>query len=313
INLKLAKLAHTQWMWGQLAAKLVRIGVHDQLAAAGKPAGKELTGDEQRWQSVADLVLTLAPDVGTSTNINPAMDEKVFGPETEEDWERVLELRERLRPAVAPTDDPWSRHIRFDITEANCMSATGSFGKMGDFVGVPLLPMMTIYDFFIKRALDQLYYDLYWGAGFVLVGTPSGVTLAPEGAQHSWKSDIQMPNLITWEPSFPIELDWILCDAIRRHFERDDEDRKGVLIRAVTRALRQDTLLEWLRRQARFKKDLPEGAELVARRGEGGLPEDEVPAVSDEEIFRVLREEIGRASRRDSDVSSEGVTGKKNT
>src|SRR5690606_40278258 len=81
----------------------------------------------------------------------------------------------------------------------------------------------------------------------------------------------------------------------------------------VTRALRQDTLLEWLRRQARFKKDLPEGAELAARRGEGGLPEDEVPAVSDEEIFRVLREEIGRASRRDSDVSSEGVTGKKNT
>src|SRR5690606_13566744 len=32
INLKLAPVTHTQWMWGQLAAKLVRIGVYDELA-----------------------------------------------------------------------------------------------------------------------------------------------------------------------------------------------------------------------------------------------------------------------------------------
>ena len=70
---------------------------------------------------------------------------------------------------------------------------------------------MTVYDFFIKRALDQLYYNLYWGAEFVIMGTPSGVTLSPEGAQHSWKSDIQIPNLITWEPTFAVEMDWILC------------------------------------------------------------------------------------------------------
>ena len=44
---------------------------------------------------------------------------------------------------------------------------------------LPFFPLMTVYDFFIKRALDQLYYNLYWGSSFVLVGTPSGVTLAP--------------------------------------------------------------------------------------------------------------------------------------
>ncbi|MBI5852136.1 MAG: pyruvate dehydrogenase [Planctomycetes bacterium] len=292
INLKLAPLAHTQWMWGQLASKLIRIGVHDELAKAGKPAGRDLDAHDQRWGPVADLVLTMAPDVGTSTNINPAMDHKVFGPESEIDWEELLAARERNRPQVAPTDEAWSRHIRFDIAEANCTSAMGSFGKMAHFAGVPLLPMMTVYDFFIKRALDQLYYDLYWNSSFVLVGTPSGVTLAPEGAQHSWKSDIQMPNLVTWEPSFAHEIDWILCDAMRRHFAGDDAGRKGVLIRAVTRALRQDLLLSCLRRQARSKSDLPAGALLAARAGDGGLPEQEVPARTDRELLEALRADV---------------------
>ena len=49
----------------------------------------------------------------------------------------------------------------------------------------------------------------------MILGTPSGVTLSSEGAQHSWKSDIQIPNLITWEPFFGLEMDWILADAIQ--------------------------------------------------------------------------------------------------
>ncbi len=292
INLKLVPLAHTQWMWGQCAAKLVRIGVHDELARAGKDPGRQLSAAEKRWNSVADLLLTMAPDVGTSTNINPAMDEKIYGPSAEQDWQKQYALQERLRPGLAPTDEAWTRHIRFEIAEANCMSAAGSFGKMGDLAGIPFLPMMTVYDFFIKRALDQLYYDLYWGAGFVLVGTPSGVTLAPEGAQHSWKSDLQIPNLVTWEPSFAQELDWILCDAIRRHMTGDNSGRKGVLIRCVTRGIKQELLLKNLRRQVRFKRELPQGALLGASAADGGLPEAEVPALADQEILNALREDV---------------------
>lgn len=296
INLKLAPVTHTQWMWGQLAAKLVRIGVWDELAAAGmeKKAGKAPTDREARWGPMADLMMTMAPDVGTSTNINPAMDEKIFGPKAEENWERELQVHERLRPELAPTDEAWTRHIRFEIAEANCMSALGSFGKMGPLVGIPFLPMMTVYDFFIKRALDQLYYDLYWGSSFILVGTPSGVTLSPEGAQHSWKSDIQIPNLVTWEPAFAVELDWILCDAIRRHFEGDNEGRKGVLVRCVTRALEQGILLKNLRRQVRYKTDMPEGAELGTSSADGGLNEAEVPHRKDGEILASLREDALR-------------------
>jgi pyruvate dehydrogenase E1 component len=292
INLKLAPVAHTQWMWGQLAAKLVRIGVRDELVRAGKPAGKELTPAEEQWNAAADLVLTMAPDVGTSTNINPAMDEKIYGPDFEENLEQKYDLHERLRPELHPTDEAWTRHIRFEIAEANCMSAAGAFGKMGDIAGVPYLPMMTVYDFFIKRALDQLYYNLYWGSSFVLVGTPSGVTLAPEGAQHSWKSDIQIPNLITWEPSFCQELDWILCDAVARHINGDNEGRRGVLIRAVTRGVRQDLLIKNLRRQVRFKRDLPAGAALGVSGADGGLPEPEVPSVADAEILAAIRSDV---------------------
>lgn len=294
INLKLAPTTHTQWMWGQLAAKLVRIGVYDELAKAGKEgkAGKAPTADESKWNPLADLMMTMAPDVGTSTNINPAMDEKIFGPKHDENWESKLDLHERLRPELAPTDEAWTRHIRFEIAEANCMSAVGSFGKMDHVAGIPFLPMMTVYDFFIKRALDQLYYDLYWGSSFVLVGTPSGITLAPEGAQHSWKSDIQIPNLITWEPAFAVELEWILCDAIRRHFAHDNKGRSGVLVRAVTRALHQKDLLDWLKKQAKWKRELPAGAELGLTAQDGGLHEAEVPHAGDAEILAALKHDV---------------------
>ncbi|MCR9245765.1 MAG: pyruvate dehydrogenase [bacterium] len=294
INLKLAPITHTQWMWGQLAAKLVRIGVYDELSKAGKAkkAGKDLTADEAKWNPLADLMMTMAPDVGTSTNINPAMDEKIFGPKHDENWENKLDLHERLRPELAPTDEAWTRHIRFEIAEANCMSAAGSFGKMDHVAGIPFLPMMTVYDFFIKRALDQLYYDLYWGSSFVLVGTPSGITLSPEGAQHSWKSDIQIPNLITWEPAFAIEMEWILCDAIRRHFTRDNQGRSGVLLRAVTRALDQKMLLTWLRRQTVNKIDLPDGVEMGLTAQDGGLHEAEVSHKDDKTIMAQLKDDV---------------------
>ncbi|TAJ13912.1 MAG: pyruvate dehydrogenase [Planctomycetota bacterium] len=259
IDLSLYPQAHTQWMWGQLAAKLVRISTF----GAGGPAlgdkqEKPLSEDEKRWRAAAEYVLTLSPDVGTSTNIAPAMDSRVYGPNVEGNVEEF----DARHPELHTTNAAWTRHIRFEIAEANCMSAVGSFGKMAHYTGQPFFPVMTVYDFFIKRALDQLYYNLYWGAEFVIIGTPSGVTLSSEGAQHSWKSDLQIPNLITWEPVFAIEMDWILSDAIRRHMLDENEGRRGVLIRAVTKSLRQGLLLEHVRRHAASKRALPSEAKL---------------------------------------------------
>ncbi len=252
IDMSLLPIAHTQWMWGQIAGKLVRIGAHDEMTAVGLDPGRDLTDQEKPWSQVADLVLTLSPDVGTSTNINPTMDGKIYGPEFAKDVEMELDMSERGRPKLGPTEAAHARHIRFDISEQATMSATGSLGMSGTFFGVPLLPMMTVYDFFIKRALDQLYYNLYWRSGFLLMATPSGVSLAPEGAQHSWKSDIQMPSMVTWEPYYPQEMEWILCDTVRRHALGDNVDREGVLVRAVTIGVRPKTMLKHLRTQARY-------------------------------------------------------------
>ncbi len=247
IDLSLFPSAHTQWMWGQLAAKLVRIGTADE---GGPHTGStELSANESRWKTAADFVLTLSPDVGTSTNISGAMDSRIYGPDGLKPLDSELHMKLR-HPQLVTHSERWTRHIRFEIAEANCMSAAGSFGKLGHYLGLPFFPIMTVYDFFIKRALDQLYYNLYWGAEFIILGTPSGTTLSSEGAQHSWKSDIQMPNLVTWEPLFAIEMDWILSDAIRRQMEDDNAGRRGVLVRAVTRALAQRTLLEHVRQQA---------------------------------------------------------------
>ena len=259
LSLKYLPLVHTQYVWGQLAAKIIRIGnqYHPERTGTQGEDHKALVGDEARWGPAADLVMTMAPDVGTSTNINPAMDDKIYGPDTEDHEER-LGVRDRRRPQLAPHDEPWSRHIRFEIAEANCMSAVGAFGKMRDHVGLPFFPIMTVYDFFIKRAFDQLYYNLYWASSFVVVGTPSGVTLAPEGAQHSWKSDIAMPNIIIWEPFYALEMDWILSDAMRRHYTGDNKGRTGVIIRAVTRAYRQAELLDRLKKARRFAAESEE-------------------------------------------------------
>jgi pyruvate dehydrogenase E1 component len=266
IDTKLFPHTHTQWMWGQLAAKLVRIGTSAEMRREHGKGIPDLTKKEMQWEACADLIMTMSPDVGTSTQLNPVMDDRVYGVHGEGETEAAeMEVRKghgKKRPALLPTSEPWTRHIRFEIAEANCMSAVGAFGMMGHYAGVPFFPIMTVYDFFIKRALDQLFYNLYWGAEFVILGTPSGVSLSSEGAQHSWKSDIQIPNLITWEPIFSIEVDWVLCESIRRHFNDENEGRKGILIRAVTRGVEQKELVTRLRRHPRFRSN-PEDLESV--------------------------------------------------
>lgn len=292
IDLSLFPLAHTQWMWGQIAAKIVRIGTNDEGGPQTAVSAKALSADESRWKTAADMVLTLSPDVGTSTNISPGMDKRIYGPDYQGDLEEELAVSYK-HPELAPQSDAWTRHVRFEIAEANCMSAAGAFGKLGHYIGIPLMPMMTVYDFFIKRALDQLYYNLYWGSEFVILGTPSGTTLSSEGAQHSWKSDIQIPNLITWEPTFAIEMDWVLSDALRRQMMDENEGRRGVLVRAVTRGVQQSLLLQHVRMQARSKVD---GAVTGALKPKDGgdewrdaIDESTVETRSDAELLERVR------------------------
>ena len=283
---------HTQWMLGQLTAKLTRISNTSLDETKLTANQKALTANEKPFKLPGELFISMAPDVGTSTNLNPAMDGKIFGAPVVVDHETDLGVKDHKLPDLVPGEEESDRFLRFEIAEGNVMSCVGAFGKMRDFLGIPIIPLMTVYDFFIKRALDQYFYNLYWKSSFICVGTPSGVTLSPEGAQHGWKSDIQIPNQITWEPYFCIELDWIMCDTIKRHVLNDNAGRTGTLLRLVTRGAEQKDMMTYLKKQARFKS----GLEGMLARSEfpvaGGANEEEVAALDDASILTTIREEV---------------------
>lgn len=292
INTKMASYPHTQWMLGQLTAKLTRIAntpLDEKKLSKGQ---KPLSETELPWKVPGELMVSMAPDVGTSTNLNPAMDGKIFGAPVVPDFEQDLGVKDAKLPDLVPGEDVSDRYLRFEIAEGNVMSCVGSFGRIRDLLGVPIMPLMTVYDFFIKRALDQYFYNLYWKSSFICVGTPSGVTLSPEGAQHGWKSDFQIPNQITWEPFYCQELDWILSDSIRRHMFYDNEGRTGVLIRGVTRGVEQKDFLRYLKMQARFKSD---NTHLLCRSDyplSGATDESTLSTVDEESMLETVRNEV---------------------
>jgi pyruvate dehydrogenase E1 component len=98
----------------------------------------------------------------------------------------------------------------------------------------------TVYDPFVCRGLDALIYALYNGARFVVVGTPSGVSLAPEGGAHQStitpSIGIELPGLTLAEPAYATALDWLLCDGLAR-LARPDGD--SLYLRLSTRPLDQ--------------------------------------------------------------------------
>ena len=289
ISLKMASYPHTQWMLGQCTAKLTRIA---NTTMDGKGEQKPLPPEERPWKIPAEMLVSMAPDVGTSTNLNPAMDGKIFGAPVTPDWESDLGVKDKKTPDLVPGEENSDRFLRFEIAEGNVMSCVGSYGKVKDFIGVPILPLMTVYDFFIKRAHDQYFYNVYWKSSFILVGTPSGVTLSPEGAQHGWKSDLQIPNQITWEPFFCQELDWILCESIRRHMHADNEGRQGVLIRGVTRGVEQKLFQANLRKQMRFKADQSQPLHPAGLAVAGAVDETGVANIAEEDMMEQVRQDV---------------------
>jgi pyruvate dehydrogenase E1 component len=289
INLKMVSYPHTQWMLGQLTAKLTRVA---NTSAKDGGDSKPLTDFEKSFKVPSELFVSMAPDVGTSTNLNPAMDGKVFGATEIEDYEKEFQVKDTTLPDLVPGQDASDRFIRFEIAECNVMSCVGSFGQIRDLLGIPLLPLMNVYDFFVKRALDQYFYNLYWRSNFILGGTPAGVTLSPEGAQHGWKSDIQIPNQIVWEPFFCQELDWIFCETLKRHFYYDSEERNGVHIRCVTRGADQKEFLKRLKTQRRFKID---PSQVLSPQGvtyDGAIEESQVESLSEKEIYDQVRLDV---------------------
>jgi pyruvate dehydrogenase E1 component len=110
------------------------------------------------------------------------------------------------------------QHIELGIAEVNLVGLLGELGATWSRDGQPLLPVGTIYDPFVARALEPWSFGIYAGGQSILVGTPSGVTLGPEGgARQSVVTPsigIEQPGCVSWEPAFGRDFEWTFLHAL---------------------------------------------------------------------------------------------------
>jgi pyruvate dehydrogenase E1 component len=168
--------------------------------------------DLSRDEAVAPYLVTTAPDVATSTNLAGFINRtKVFSPDTRRSWSEDTVLKW--------AEGPDGHHIELGISEMNLFLLLGQLGLAWDLSDQPLLPVGTVYDPFVLRGLDAFVYSVYSGARFIVAGTPSGITLAPEGGAHqstiTASVGLELPGVTFIEPAYGTALDWLMCGALQ--------------------------------------------------------------------------------------------------
>jgi pyruvate dehydrogenase E1 component len=159
-------------------------------------------------------IVTTSPDVTVSTNLGGFVNRKgLFSRTASED---VFKQRKIASPQVW-AHTPKGQHVELGIAENNLFLMLAAMGLSKDLFDQRLFPVGTVYDPFIARGLDALNYACYQDARFILVATPSGVTLAPEGGAHQSVSSpligMGQPGLTYWEPAFADEVRVVLREA----------------------------------------------------------------------------------------------------
>ncbi len=178
--------------------------------------------DLSRIDGVGERLVTISPDVAVSTSLGGWVNKTgVWGPETEPVYDAMDDSPLKWR--VGPT----GQHVEMGIAEMNLVLALGQLGLTWDFQRERLFPIGTLYDPFVMRALEGIVYSTYSGSRFVLVGTPSGISLSREGGAHQSVNTpgigIETPGLTYAEPAFARELEWLLLDGLRRMQEPEGD------------------------------------------------------------------------------------------
>jgi len=171
---------------------------------------------------VADSIVTASPDVAVTTHLAGWINRKgVYFPGAKPN------LFADLPQAMQWRESPAGQHIELGIAEQTLFLLLGALGLARELSGVTLLPIGALYDPFVPRGLDALYHALYSGARFVVAGTPSGVSLAPEGGAHQSVITpgigVALPALAYFEPAFAREVEWILLEALAGLADRSGE------------------------------------------------------------------------------------------
>lgn len=188
-----------------------------------------------RVEGLGERLVTVSPDVAVSTNLGGFVNKTgVWGPEAEPVYDAMEDspLKWRVNPA--------GQHVEMGIAEMNLVLMLGQLGLTWDFQRERLIPFGTVYDPFVMRALEGIVYSTYSGSRFVLVGTPSGISLSREGGAHQSLNTpgigIETPGLSYAEPCYAGELEWLLLDGIRR---LQDPDGEALYVRLSTKPVDQ--------------------------------------------------------------------------
>ena len=245
-------------------------------AAFGQILDSLARGDEP----LANCIVTTSPDVTVSTNLGAWVNRRgIFDRRDRGDTFRD----EKVVSAQQWRQSPEGQHIELGIAENNLFILLAALGLSHETFGTRLLPIGTLYDPFIQRGLDALNYACYQGARFLLVATPSGVTLAPEGGAHQSVGTpligMAQDGLAAFEPAFADELAVLMAwsfDYLQRGGPAEggggwlrDAQGGSVYLRLSTRALAQpdravgDALRQNIVDGAYWLKAPADGAELA--------------------------------------------------
>ncbi|MFK7764399.1 MAG: transketolase [Roseobacter sp.] len=223
----------------------------DKVISTQAAFGKILNGMGREDSPLAERILTMSPDVTVSTNLGPWVNRRgLFG---------TSEIADTFRKEQIPSTQKWQfsphgQHIELGIAEINLCLLLGAAGISHSLFGSRLLPVGTLYDPFISRALDALNYACYLDARFLIVGTPSGVSLASEGGAHQSIATpligMSQDGLASFEPAYADELA-VLMEWSFEYMQRNgegavdertwlrDETGGAVYLRLSTRPLEQ--------------------------------------------------------------------------
>jgi pyruvate dehydrogenase E1 component len=200
---------------------------------------------------LAARIVTTSPDVTVSTNLGPWVNRRrLFAREAMADTFKG----ERIPSTFTWEFSPSGQHIELGIAEMNLFILLSALGLSHTINGERLLPIGTLYDPFIARGLDALNYACYQDARFILVATPSGITLSPEGGAHQSIAQpligLAQDGLAAFEPAFVDELAVIMAfalDYVQRDGEGEasernwlrDETGGSIYLRLSTRPIEQ--------------------------------------------------------------------------
>src|SRR5699024_8445623 len=206
------------------------------MVATQAALGRALLDLTREAPEAARRVVTVSPDVSSSTNLGGWINKVgAWAPTERPDWfaddaDTMLHWREQ----------PSGQHIELGIAETNLVGLLGELGATWSRWGQPLLPIGVLYDPFVERALEPWAYGNYAGGQSILVGTPSGVSLAPEGGAHqSIKTPsigLEQPNCISYEPAFAIDVEWTLLASLA---QLGKPDGNSAYLRLSTRSIDQ--------------------------------------------------------------------------